>query len=75
MWLINTATLQLEAVDSPEDHEYAVLSHTWAPRKVFFEDIADRTNPSRDQDCPRSRRHVEELALGSSIALRWMLVT
>ena len=39
MWLINTHTLQLQFVINPEDHEYAILPHTWGDEEVSFKDM------------------------------------
>lgn len=39
MWLINTETLGLEAVDHPEEWTYAILSHTWEDGEVTFQEI------------------------------------
>lgn len=41
MWLINTDTLRLEHVLSPDGHPYAILSHTWEDDEVTFQDMAD----------------------------------
>jgi len=49
MWLINTQSLRLEAVGDPNEHAYAILSHTWEDGEVTFQEIADlqksRTKP------------------------------
>jgi hypothetical protein len=49
MWLIDTMTLKLEFVNNPEDHEYAILSHTWGSGEVSFQEMANldiaRTKP------------------------------
>ncbi|KAI0100487.1 heterokaryon incompatibility protein-domain-containing protein [Nemania sp. FL0031] len=41
MWLINTATLQLEEVLEPRKKRYAILSHTWEKDEVSFQEFAD----------------------------------
>lgn len=42
MWLINTSTLELEYIVSPELHHYAILSHTWDEgQEVTFQDMAN----------------------------------
>lgn len=41
MWLINTATLKLEYVLSPDIHCYAILSHTWEDEEVTFQEMVD----------------------------------
>jgi hypothetical protein len=40
MWLINTASLALEAVIDSESCTYAILSHTWADGEVTFQEFA-----------------------------------
>lgn len=48
MWLINTTTLRLEEVLSPEKEQYAILSHTWeAAREVSFDEFADINKAKR----------------------------
>lgn len=41
MWLINTESLRLEFVLSPDTHSYAILSHTWEDEEVTFQDMID----------------------------------
>ncbi|KAH7063798.1 heterokaryon incompatibility protein-domain-containing protein [Paraphoma chrysanthemicola] len=41
MWLINTSTLELENFVNPEKESYAILSHTWGPEEVSFQDFHD----------------------------------
>ncbi|KAJ8133551.1 hypothetical protein O1611_g78 [Lasiodiplodia mahajangana] len=44
MWLINTATLQLEQVSGPGNKRYAILSHTWegdGKDEVSFQEFAN----------------------------------
>ncbi|KAH7076176.1 heterokaryon incompatibility protein-domain-containing protein [Paraphoma chrysanthemicola] len=41
MWLINTSTLALENFVNPEKESYAILSHTWGPEEVSFQDFHD----------------------------------
>lgn len=39
MWLINTETLNLEEVANPENHRYAILSHTWEKEELTFQEM------------------------------------
>ncbi|KAK4448506.1 heterokaryon incompatibility protein-domain-containing protein [Podospora aff. communis PSN243] len=39
MWLIDTATLRLRSFTNAEGIKYAILSHTWGPEEVSFQDI------------------------------------
>jgi hypothetical protein len=39
MWLIDTQTLVLREVVSPEDIHYAILSHTWEAEEVDFQEM------------------------------------
>ncbi|KAK0708494.1 heterokaryon incompatibility protein-domain-containing protein, partial [Lasiosphaeris hirsuta] len=41
MWLVNTATLRLEFFNDADDVAYVILSHTWGPGEVVFEDMND----------------------------------
>ncbi|KZL64960.1 het domain-containing protein [Colletotrichum incanum] len=41
MWLLDTKSLALEAVDEPSSVKYAILSHTWEEDEVTFSDISD----------------------------------
>ncbi|KAH8668770.1 heterokaryon incompatibility protein-domain-containing protein [Xylariales sp. PMI_506] len=41
MWLINTATLELEYVLNHESVRYAILSHTWEDGEVSFQEFQD----------------------------------
>lgn len=41
MWLIDTQTLRLKYVLSPEKLPYAVLSHTWEEDEVTFQDMTN----------------------------------
>ncbi|KAF2758398.1 HET-domain-containing protein, partial [Pseudovirgaria hyperparasitica] len=46
MWLLNVATLELEAFFGDDRPEYVILSHTWEDDEVLFQDMA---SPSRAQ--------------------------
>lgn len=41
MRLVDTSTLALLPNESPEDVEYAILSHRWGKDEVLFEDAID----------------------------------
>ncbi|KAG5921176.1 hypothetical protein E4U42_005941, partial [Claviceps africana] len=56
MWLINTATLTLELFHGRDVPPYAILSHTWGPEEVSFQEFQQQQHPGRDthaQDEPR----------------------
>ncbi|KAK0653118.1 heterokaryon incompatibility protein-domain-containing protein, partial [Cercophora newfieldiana] len=42
MWLIDTATLQLKFFPNAEGLKYAILSHTWGPEEISFQEMATR---------------------------------
>lgn len=73
MWLINTKTLRLEHVLSPDIHPYAILSHTWDDEEVTFQDMADLYF----QSCPRKRgyskiEHTCRLAQQRGLQYAWV---
>ncbi|KAL8664098.1 MAG: hypothetical protein Q9168_007972 [Polycauliona sp. 1 TL-2023] len=39
MWLLNTSTLALHNIISPDTVKYAILSHTWGDEEISFQDI------------------------------------
>lgn len=41
MWLMNKTSLALEAIENPDDCQYAILSHTWEHGEITFQDIAN----------------------------------
>ncbi|KAM5358010.1 hypothetical protein ACJZ2D_015686 [Fusarium nematophilum] len=62
MWLINTRTLELEAVVDSKQHKFAILSHTWGEGEVTFQDI-------QDLDAARKKPGFSKIEATCSIAL------
>jgi len=82
MWLINTTTRDLEFVQNPKKGSYAILSHTWGPREVSFQQYASRGAPSQASPNINGQDQQEdglakinktcELALARNLAYAWV---
>ncbi|KAF4992163.1 hypothetical protein FGRMN_7369 [Fusarium graminum] len=73
MWLINTATVQLERVDARELSfiPYAILSHTWNEGEVTFEDMANLQEAKKKKGYVKIERTCT-LARERGIAYAWV---
>jgi hypothetical protein len=71
MWLINTTTLALEDVVNPDDHTYAILSHTWERDEVTFYDIGHLEQARRKQGFSKIEQTCW-LAHGRGIEYAWV---
>lgn len=57
MWLINTSSLRLEHIVSPESRHYAILSHTWDEgQEVTFQDMANLNAQRRKKGFKKIKR-------------------
>ncbi|KAK4452740.1 hypothetical protein QBC34DRAFT_492244 [Podospora aff. communis PSN243] len=73
MWLINTTTRDLEFVQNPKKGSYAILSHTWGPTEVSFQQYPRRPTPaSPDQHGLAKINKTCELARARNLAYAWV---